>query len=78
MVVRSWELSEREAEQLERLLDAADLMALPPEPRPPPGGDRFQFDLAWQRDDESGFLRTYDGEMPTGLRALIDWLLARD
>ncbi len=72
--VDSDDLASDERQQLESLLDQAELSG----PQVPPrGADRFQYDLEVERGGSVQRATAYDGSMPPGFRALTEWLTAR-
>lgn len=59
--------------ELDGLLAAADFEAGPP--APPPGADRFQYDVEVERGASVCRVTAYDGAVPPALGAVCDWVL---
>src|SRR4051794_7431872 len=73
-VTRRWsldseDLSAEEAAEFERLLAALDDVPAAP---PPPGADRFQYELRVTRGGQTRTVTLPEGAIPAGLRPLID------
>ena len=78
-VRRTWSLDSnglgaREAADVERLLAALD--EIPAQP-PPPGADRFQYDLRLTRGRRTRSVTLREGAIPAEIRPLIDLLTTR-
>ncbi|MBW4495206.1 MAG: hypothetical protein KME26_19380 [Oscillatoria princeps RMCB-10] len=70
-------LPPEEANQLRRLVDAADFFHLPPTiTSPTPVADRFQYRLAVEENGQQHTVTVSERALPAPLRPLIEWLLA--
>jgi hypothetical protein len=68
------DLPEAEANELESLVNQADLPALSGQPKPQPQPDEFHYKISVEAEGQNQSVGVSDSNMPETLGPLVDWL----